>query len=114
MTDDAIKKTLEELEQLLIRNCYPFSKINSGELESSLGVHLEQIERGPHEEITHKPSDIHDGQWIKKTVLSWGPNTGWDIKSDGSIALCRVDYDDYINFKIKYLTEEEKLEYNNE
>lgn len=102
---------LDALIELLINNYYPYSKIGSGELEIKYGVHLEQIDRAMHQHIKFKPNSIGDKDWIKKTTLVWGENTGWDIKADGSIALCRVEYDIYFNFQIHYLNEHERLEY---
>ena len=108
------EKILILLSTHLINDLYPFSKIGSGELETTYGIHLEEIDRTEYRFIKHKPHDIHDKNWIKKTALVWGSNTGWDINSEGTIALCRVDYDDYINFKIHYLSEEEIEQYRHE
>jgi hypothetical protein len=104
-------EALAKLNERLIQNLYPFSKIRDGKLEAIYGVHLEEIDRGTHEHIKVKPQSINDRNWIKKTALSWGANTGWDITTDGTIALCRVDYDDYISFKIQYLSEDETEKY---
>jgi hypothetical protein len=45
--------------------------------------------------------------WVANQVLCWGSNTGWDITTDGKIACCRINYDDYVNFEIEVLTNEQ-------
>ena len=49
--------------------------------------------------------------WVANQVLCWGSNTGWDITTDGKIACCRINYDDYVNFEIELLTEQQIEEY---
>jgi hypothetical protein len=49
--------------------------------------------------------------WVANQVLCWGSNTGWDITTDGKIACCRINYDDYVNFEIEVLTQEQIEEY---
>ena len=51
--------------------------------------------------------------WVANQVLCWGSNTGWDITTDGKIACCRINYDDYVNFEIEVLTQEQIEEYKN-
>jgi hypothetical protein len=38
-------------------------------------------------------------------------NTGWGITTDGKIACCRINYDDYLNFEIEVLTPDQIKEY---
>jgi hypothetical protein len=45
--------------------------------------------------------------WVANQVLCWGSNTGWDITTDGKIACCRINYDDYVNFEIEVLNPEQ-------
>lgn len=49
--------------------------------------------------------------WVANQVLCWGSNTGWDITTDGKIACCRINYDDYVNFEIEVLTQAQIEEY---
>jgi len=49
--------------------------------------------------------------WVAKQALCSGSNTGWDITTDGEITCCRINYDDYMNFEIKVLTQEQIEEY---
>ncbi len=46
-------------------------------------------------------------------MLCWGSNTGWDITTDGKIACCRINYDDYVNFEIQVVTQDQIDEYKN-
>jgi hypothetical protein len=48
---------------------------------------------------------------VANQVLCWGSNTGWDITTDGKIACCRINYDDYVNFEIEALTQDQIKEY---
>ena len=100
------KKLLPVLRKLLIENMYPYSKIQTGELETKYGVHLNEIQRGTFMQIKHVPQDSST-KWMANNVLCWGSNTGWDVTRDGAIACCRVNYDDYINFEVIALTDAE-------
>ena len=98
------------LTDLLVSNMYPFGKLCLGELETKYGIHLHQIQRGMHMNMHYKPQYGKVG-WVANVVLGWGSNTGWDITLDGKIACCRVNYDDYINFEIQILSQEQIQEY---
>ena len=98
------------LADLLVSNMYPFGKLCLGELETKYGIHLHQIQRGMHMNMHYKPQYGKVG-WVANVVLGWGSNTGWDITLDGKIACCRVNYDDYINFEIQILSQEQIQEY---
>lgn len=98
------------LTDLLVYNMYPLGKLSSGELETKYGIHLHQLQRGMHMNMHYKPQYGKVG-WVANVVLGWGSNTGWDITLDGKIACCRVNYDDYINFEIQILSEEQIQNY---
>ena len=102
-------KIRDILTPVLIQDMYPYGKLKSGELETKYGVHLRQIQRGEHQCMKYKPRDRNE--WMADKVLPWGSCTGWDITRDGKIACCRVNYDDYINFEIDILTQQEINEY---
>ena len=101
------------LSDVLINNMFPFGKLSSGELEIKYGIHLHQIQRGMHMNMRHTPQSGRIG-WVANVVLGWGSSTGWDITLDGKIACCRVNYDDYINFEIQILSDEQIQEYKNQ
>ena len=76
----------------------PFSKVSCGYLETNFGIHLKQTQRGMHMNMRYKPR-YGNINWVANQVLCWGSNTGWDITTDGKIACCRINYDDYVNFE---------------
>ena len=98
------------LTPVLIHQMMPFSKVHTGFLEINYGIHLKQIQRGMHMNMRYKPR-YGNINWVANQVLCWGSNTGWDITTDGKIACCRINYDDYVNFEIEVLTNEEIEEY---
>ena len=121
--DDIIKEKakaeIEELERarivntltpVLIHQMMPFSKVHTGFLEMNYGIHLKQTQRGMHMNMRYKPR-YGNINWVANQVLCWGSNTGWDITTDGKIACCRINYDDYVNFEIEVLTQEQIEEY---
>ena len=67
-----------------------------------------------HMNMPYKPRYGSTG-WVANQVLGWGSNIGWDVTLDGKIVCCRVHYDDYINFEVELLSDEEiesyKLKY---
>lgn len=93
------------LKVLLIKEFYPYSRLLTGELEQTIGVRFKETDRAAHRNIQHRSMHIDDENWVHKVTLLWGKNNGWDIQTDGNIAICRVGYDDYINFEIEYLEE---------
>ena len=113
------KAEIEELERarivdiltpILIHQMLPFSKVHTGYLEINYGIHLKQTQRGMHMNMRYKPR-YGNINWVANQVLCWGSNTGWDITTDGKIACCRINYDDYVNFEIEVLTQEQIEEY---
>jgi hypothetical protein len=88
----------------------PYNKVHTGYLETNYGIHLKQIQRAEHRFMRYKPRYGKEN-WVANQVLCWGSNTGWDITTDGKIACCRINYDDYVNFEIEVLTPEEINEY---
>jgi hypothetical protein len=113
------KAKIEELERarivdiltpILIHQMLPYSKVHTGFLEMNYGIHLKQTQRGMHMNIKYKPR-YGNTNWVANQVLCWGSNTGWDITTDGKIACCRINYDDYVNFEIEVLTQEQIEEY---
>ena len=98
------------LTKVLIHQMMPFSKVHTGFLEINYGIHLKQTQRGMHMNMKYKPR-YGNINWVANQVLCWGSNTGWDITTDGKIACCRINYDDYVNFEIELLTQEQIEEY---
>ncbi len=99
----------DTLTPVLIEQMYPFGKLFTGELETRYAVHLKEIHRGMHLNMPYKPGyGIHE--WVRNKSLNWGSCTGWDITLDGKIACCRVGYDDYVNFEIELLSDQEMLD----
>lgn len=98
------------LTTILIHQMLPFSKVHTGYLEMNYGIHLKQTQRGMHMNMKYKPR-YGNINWVANQVLCWGSNTGWDITTDGKIACCRINYDDYVNFEIEVLTQEQIEEY---
>jgi hypothetical protein len=94
------------LTPVLIHQMMPFSKVHTGFLEINYGIHLKQIQRDEHRFMRYKPR-YGSENWVANQVLCWGSNTGWDITTDGKIACCRINYDDYVNFEIELLTTEQ-------
>jgi len=103
-------RIVEILTPVLIHQMMPFSKVHTGFLEMNYGIHLKQTQRGMHMNMKFKPR-YGNINWVANQVLCWGSNTGWDITSDGKIACCRINYDDYVNFEIEVLTQEQIEEY---
>lgn len=98
------------LTPVLIHQMMPFSKVHTGFLEINYGIHLKQTQRGMHMNMKYKPR-YGNINWVANQVLCWGSNTGWDITTDGKIACCRINYDDYVNFEIEVLTQAQIEEY---
>ena len=103
-------RIVEVLTPVLILQMMPYNKVHTGYLETNYGIHLKQIQRGMHMNMKYKPR-YGSTNWVANQVLCWGSNTGWDITTDGKIACCRINYDDYVNFDIEVLTPEEINEY---
>ena len=103
-------RIVEILTPVLIHQMMPFSKVHRGFLEMNYGIHLKQTQRGMHMNMKYKPR-YGNINWVANQVLCWGSNTGWDITTDGKIACCRINYDDYVNFEIEVLTQEQIEKY---
>ena len=103
-------RIVDILTPVLILQMMPFSKVHTGFLEINYGIHLKQTQRGMHMNMRYKPR-YGNMNWVANQVLCWGSNTGWDITTDGKIACCRINYDDYANFEIEVLTQEQIEEY---
>ena len=103
-------RIVDILTPVLILQMMPFSKVHTGFLEMNYGIHLKQTQRGMHMNMKYKPR-YGNINWVANQVLCWGSNTGWDITTDGKIACCRINYDDYVNFEIEVLTQEQIEEY---
>ena len=103
-------RIVDILTPVLIHQMMPFSKVHTGFLEMNYGIHLKQTQRGMHMNMKYKPR-YGNINWVANQVLCWGSNTGWDITTDGKIACCRINYDDYVNFEIEVLTQEQIEEY---
>lgn len=102
-----IEEKRQLLTKLFISGFYPYSKVVSGDLKKDYGIELTEICRKPFNGgLSYKPDYDSSSQGIRwiggEKTLSWGSNTGWNITEDCEIALCRVEYDDYINFKISF------------
>ena len=103
-------RIVEVLTPVLILQMMPYNKVHTGYLEINYGIHLKQIQRGMHMNMRYKPR-YGSTNWVANQVLCWGSNTGWDITTDGKIACCRINYDDYVNFEIEVLTPDQINEY---
>ena len=103
-------RIVEILTPVLIHQMMPYNKVHTGFLEINYGIHLKQTQRGMHMNMKYKPR-YGSTNWVANQVLCWGSNTGWDITTDGKIACCRINYDDYVNFEIEVLTPEQIEEY---
>lgn len=95
------------MKDLFIHGFYPHSKVVSGDLLKEHGIELIEICRKPFNGgLMYKPGYQSAQQGIKwlggDKPLAWGANTGWNITTDFKYALCRVDYDEYINYEIKF------------
>ena len=101
---------VQTLTKALVQEMMPFSKVSSGFLEITYGIHLKQTQRDEHRFMNFKPR-YGKVNWVANNVLCWGSNTGWDITTDGKIACCRINYDDYVNFEIQTLTADQIEEY---
>ena len=103
-------RIVDILTPVLILQMMPFSKVHTGFLEINYGIHLKQTQRGMHMNMKYKPR-YGNINWVANQVLCWGSNTGWDITTDGKIACCRINYDDYVNFEIELLSQDQIEEY---
>lgn len=101
---------VDTLTKVLVQEMMPFSKVSSGYLETNFGIHLKQTQRGMHMNMKYKPR-YGNINWVANQFLCWGSNTGWGITTDGKIACCRINYDDYLNFEIEVLTPDQIKEY---
>ena len=108
------EQALLVLKEKLVQKMPSLNYLFTGDLETNYGIHLKEIKRGMHMDMPFKPRSGNTG-WVANQVLGWGSNIGWDITLDGKIVCCRVHYDDYINFEIELLSDEEiesyKLKY---
>lgn len=104
------EEALSILKDKLVRKMPSLNYLFTGDLEINYGIHMKEIKRGMHMEMPYKPRYGTTG-WVANQVLGWGSNIGWDITLDGKIVCCRVHYDDYINFEVELLTDEEKENY---
>jgi hypothetical protein len=103
------------LTKLFVSGFYPYSKVVSGDLKKDYGIELTEICRKTYNGgLSYKPgyeSSSREIRWIGgDKTLSWGSNTGWNITEDCEFALCRVEYDDYINFKISFESKGNEIE----
>jgi len=123
LKEEKTKKDIEEakrevalliLKDKLVRKMPSLNYLFTGDLEINHGIHLKEIKRGMHMDMPYKPRYGNTG-WVANQVLGWGANIGWDITLNGKIVCCRVHYDDYINFEVELLNDEEietyKLKY---
>jgi hypothetical protein len=97
---------LDTLIDLLVVKMMPFNRLFTGELETEHGVHLRMFQKGMHMHMRYKPR-YGDVKWVANQVLPWGSSVGWDLTMDGRIAVCRVNYDEYYNFLIQPLNDEQ-------
>ena len=104
-------EALAILTEKLVQQMPSLNYLFTGDLEINHGIHLKEIKRGMHMHMPYKPRYGSTG-WVANQVLGWGSNLGWDITLDGKIVCCRVHYDDYINFEVELLGEEERESYN--
>jgi hypothetical protein len=107
-TDDSAQRAelVKTLGEVLVKKMMPFSLLYSGELETKHRVHLRMIQKDEHQHMRYKP-EYGKVPWMRNGVLPWGSTTGWDITLDGRIACCRVGYDEYYNFLIQPLNDEQ-------
>lgn len=115
LKEEKIKKDIEKtkraqvlsiLKEKLLQKMPSLNYLFTGDLEINHGIHLKEIKRGMHMDMPYKPRYGNTG-WVANQVLGWGSNMGWDITLDGKIVCCRVHYDDYINFEVELLSDEE-------
>jgi hypothetical protein len=107
---DVRNKMKPILTELLIQKMTPIQMLYTGEFETKFGLHFKLIQIGEHQRIRYKPT-FNNVEWIKNGTLGWGGKThGWGITSDLKIACCRVEYDEYHNFVIEVLNNEQ-IEY---
>lgn len=108
------EEALSILTEKLVHKMPSLNYLFTGDLEINHGIHLKEIKRGMHMNMPYKPRYGNTG-WVANQVLGWGANIGWDITLNGKIVCCRVHYDDYINFEVELLNDEEiemyKLKY---
>jgi len=103
---------LSILTRVVIQEMMPFNKLFTGELETKYGVHLAMTQKGEHRHMRYKPQSGTQ-HWVRGRVLPWGGSVGWDITMDCKIACCRVGYDEYYNFDIEVLNDEQRVYYRN-
>ena len=94
------------LSDILVNRMMPFNKLFTGEMEMKHMVHLRMFQKGEHRQMRYAPTK-GNLKWVRGQTLSWGSSHGWDITRDGKIACCRVGYDEYYNFIIEPLNEEQ-------
>ena len=104
------EQALAILTEKLVQQMPSLNYLVTGDLEINHCIHLKEIKRGMHMHMPYKPRYGSTG-WVANQVLGWGSNMGWDITLDGKIVCCRVHYDDYINFEVDLLSEEERERY---
>lgn len=101
-----LEEKQELIRRVLIGGSYPHSQVVLGNLENEFGIVLTEICRKPFNGgLKYKYSDRN--KWLgPRKPLSWGNNTGWNVTEDCKHALCRVGYDDYINYELKFMKTE--------
>ena len=104
------EEALNVLTEKLVIQMPTLNYLFTGDLEINHGVHLKEIKRGMYKDMPYKPRYGKVG-WVANEVMNWGACIGWDISLDGKIVCCRVHYDDYINFEIELLSEQDKEMY---
>lgn len=99
-------QALSVLTEKLIQKMPPLHYLETGDLEINHGIHLKEFKRDMHMNMPYKPRYGNIG-WVANRVLCWGAQVGWDVTLDAKIVCCRVQYDDYINYEVQLLTDEE-------
>jgi len=95
------------LVERLIKKGLTLGELFSYKLEKEYGVHFKLIQRGEHRHMRYKPRS-GNVTWVSNQVLGWGDNRpGWDITTDVKIACCRLEYDEYYNFIVQLLNQEQ-------
>jgi hypothetical protein len=104
------EEALKVLTEKLVVQMPSLHYLYTNDLEINHGIHLKEIKRGMYMNMPFKPKYGNVG-WVANQVMNWGSCMGWDISLDGKIVCCRVHYDDYINFEVELLTDEEREGY---
>ena len=104
------EEALDVLTEKLVEQMPSLHYLFTHDLEINYGIHLKEIKRGMHMDMPYKPR-YGNVKWVANQVMNWGSCIGWDITVDGKIVCCRVHYDDYINFEVELLTDEEREVY---